>query len=52
MVYPDDLDKLLNKKMTYRVKVQPDFNQASVNKLSMDETFIKQIENDLNIDEV
>ncbi|KAI5445552.1 hypothetical protein KIW84_013691 [Lathyrus oleraceus] len=46
MVYPDELEMLLNKKMAFRVKVQPTFSQASVWKLCDDEAFVKEIEND------
>ncbi|KAI5417879.1 hypothetical protein KIW84_042488 [Lathyrus oleraceus] len=46
MVYPDELEMLLNKKMAFRVKVQPTFSQASVWKLCDDEVFVKEIEND------
>ncbi|KAI5408695.1 hypothetical protein KIW84_054507 [Lathyrus oleraceus] len=45
MVYPDELEMLLNKKMAFRVKVQPTFSQASVWKLCDDEAFVKEIEN-------
>ncbi|GAU28074.1 hypothetical protein TSUD_223150 [Trifolium subterraneum] len=51
MVYPADLDKMLNLKMALRVKIQPFYRQGSVSKLSIDEEFIKQIESVLNIDE-
>ncbi|KAI5387898.1 hypothetical protein KIW84_073842 [Lathyrus oleraceus] len=46
MVYPTELDSLLNKKVTFRVKVQPNFSQASVHKLDTDESFYTQIVND------
>lgn len=46
MVYPDELDFLLNKKMAFKVKVQPNFSQASVHKLDTDESFYTQIVND------
>ncbi|KAI5392407.1 hypothetical protein KIW84_076988 [Lathyrus oleraceus] len=46
MVYPDELEMLLNKKMAFRVKVQPTFSQASVWKLCDDEAYVKEIEND------
>ncbi|XP_058765056.1 replication protein A 70 kDa DNA-binding subunit C-like [Vicia villosa] len=46
MVYPDELDILLEKKMALRAKVQPTFEQASVWKLSYDEEFVNQIEKD------
>lgn len=52
MVYPDDLDMLLGKKMAFRAKVQPTFGQASVWKLSYDEEFVKQLEKDYIADEV
>ncbi|KAI5418858.1 hypothetical protein KIW84_043184 [Lathyrus oleraceus] len=51
MVYPDELEMLLNKKMTFRVKVQPTFSQASVWKLCDDETFVKEIENDYIVED-
>ncbi|KAI5422248.1 hypothetical protein KIW84_045636 [Lathyrus oleraceus] len=46
MVYPDELDSLLNKKMTFRVKVQPNFSQALIHKLDTDESFDNHIVND------
>ncbi|XP_058742163.1 uncharacterized protein LOC131614617 [Vicia villosa] len=46
MIYPDELDMLLGKKMAFRAKVQPTFGQASVWKLSYDEEFTKEIEKD------
>lgn len=52
MVYPDELEMLLNKKMTFRVKVQPMFSQASVWKLCDDEAFVKEIENDYIVEDV
>ncbi|KAI5390134.1 hypothetical protein KIW84_075458 [Lathyrus oleraceus] len=51
MVYPDELEMLLNKKMTFRVKVQPTFSQASVWKLCDDEAFFKEIENDYIVED-
>ncbi|KAI5408616.1 hypothetical protein KIW84_054454 [Lathyrus oleraceus] len=51
MVYPDELEMLLNKKMTFRVKVQPTFSQASVWKLCDDEAFVKEIENDYIVED-
>ncbi|KAI5401770.1 hypothetical protein KIW84_066297 [Lathyrus oleraceus] len=51
MVYPDELEMLLNKKMTFRVKVQPTFFQASVWKLCDDEAFVKEIENDYIVED-
>lgn len=45
MVYPDDLDLLLKKRMALRVKVQPTFNQTFVFKLEVDESFVNKIEN-------
>ncbi|KAI5401138.1 hypothetical protein KIW84_065836 [Lathyrus oleraceus] len=52
MVYPDELEMLLNKKMAFRVKVQPTFSQASVWKLCDDEAFVKEIENDYIVEDV
>ncbi|XP_058766859.1 uncharacterized protein LOC131640487 [Vicia villosa] len=52
MVYPDELDMLLEKKMALRAKVQPTFGQASVWKLSYDEEFVSQIEKNYIADEV
>lgn len=40
------------KNMTFRVKVQPNFGQTSVWKLSVDEDFVKQIKTDYITDEV
>ncbi|KAI5396248.1 hypothetical protein KIW84_062452 [Lathyrus oleraceus] len=51
LVYPDELEMLLNKKMTFRVKVQPTFSQASVWKLCDDEAFVKEIENDYIVED-
>ncbi|KAI5391662.1 hypothetical protein KIW84_076464 [Lathyrus oleraceus] len=51
MVYPDELEMLLNKKMAFRVKVQPTFSQASVWKLCDDEVFVKEIENDYIVED-
>ncbi|KAI5390770.1 hypothetical protein KIW84_075891 [Lathyrus oleraceus] len=51
MVYPDELEMLLNKKMTFRVKVQPTFSQASVWKLCDDEAFVKEIKNDYIVED-
>ncbi|KAL5063323.1 hypothetical protein RYX36_025060 [Vicia faba] len=51
MVYPDELDLLLNKKMAIRVKIQSNCSQASVHKLEIDESFINQIENDYIVGE-
>ncbi|XP_058734808.1 uncharacterized protein LOC131606642 [Vicia villosa] len=51
MIYPDELDMLLGKKMAFRAKVQPTFGQASVWKLSYDEEFVKEIEKDYITDE-
>ncbi|XP_058752823.1 replication protein A 70 kDa DNA-binding subunit C-like [Vicia villosa] len=51
MVYPDELDMLLEKKMALRAKVQPTFGQASVWKFSYDEEFVSQIEKDYIADE-
>ncbi|KAI5433567.1 hypothetical protein KIW84_020746 [Lathyrus oleraceus] len=51
MVYPDELEMLLNKKMAFRVKVQPTFSQASVWKLCDDEAFVKEIENDYIVED-
>ncbi|KAI5416558.1 hypothetical protein KIW84_041564 [Lathyrus oleraceus] len=51
MVYPDKLEMLLNKKMAFRVKVQPTFSQASVWKLCDDEAFVKEIENDYIVED-
>ncbi|KAI5439612.1 hypothetical protein KIW84_025120 [Lathyrus oleraceus] len=50
-VYPDELEMLLNKKMAFRVKVQPTFSQASVWKLCDDEAFVKEIENDYIVED-
>ena len=52
MVYPNELEMLLNKKMAFRVKVQPTFSQASVWKLCDDEIFVKEIENDYIVEDV
>ena len=52
MVYPDELEMLLNKKMAFRIKVQPTFSQASVWKLCDDEAFVKEIENDYIVEDV
>jgi len=38
--------------MVFKVKVQPGYEQASVYMSSVDEAFIKQVENELDIDEV
>ncbi|XP_058783975.1 uncharacterized protein LOC131658726 [Vicia villosa] len=43
MVYPDEHETLLKKKMAFRVMVQPTFNQGSVQKLLTDESSIDQI---------
>ncbi|CAI8588189.1 unnamed protein product [Vicia faba] len=51
VVYPDEFDMLLGKRMTFRAKVQPTFGQASVWKLSYDEEFVKEIEKDYITDE-
>ncbi|KAI5408467.1 hypothetical protein KIW84_054345 [Lathyrus oleraceus] len=51
MVYPEELEMLLNKKMAFRVKVQPTFSQASVWKLCDDEAFVKEIENDYIVED-
>ncbi|KAI5413918.1 hypothetical protein KIW84_058168 [Lathyrus oleraceus] len=51
MVYPDELEMLLNKKMAFRVKVQPTFSQASVWKFCDDEVFVKEIENDYIVED-
>ncbi|KAI5381761.1 hypothetical protein KIW84_UN0458 [Lathyrus oleraceus] len=51
IVYPDELEMLLNKKMAFRVKVQPTFSQASVWKLCDDEAFVKEIENDYTVED-
>ncbi|KAI5417678.1 hypothetical protein KIW84_042333 [Lathyrus oleraceus] len=51
MVYPDELEMLLNKKMAFRFKVQPTFSQASVWKLCDDEAFVKEIENDYIVED-
>ncbi|KAI5387907.1 hypothetical protein KIW84_073849 [Lathyrus oleraceus] len=51
MVYPDELEMLLNKKIAFRVKVQPTFSQASVWKLCDDEAFVKEIENDYIVED-
>ncbi|KAI5439127.1 hypothetical protein KIW84_024774 [Lathyrus oleraceus] len=51
MVYPDELEMMLNKKMTFRVKVQPTFSQTSVWKLCDDEAFVKEIENDYIVED-
>ncbi|XP_058732718.1 uncharacterized protein LOC131604284 [Vicia villosa] len=51
MIYPDELDMLLGKKMAFRAKVQPTFGQTSVWKLSYDEEFVKEIEKDYITDE-
>ncbi|KAI5446329.1 hypothetical protein KIW84_014244 [Lathyrus oleraceus] len=51
MVYPDELEMLLNKKMAFRVKVQPTFSQAFVWKLCDDEAFVKEIENDYIVED-
>ncbi|KAI5402859.1 hypothetical protein KIW84_050453 [Lathyrus oleraceus] len=51
MVYPDELEMLLNKKMAFRVKVQPTFSQASVWKLCDHEAFVKEIENDYIVED-
>ncbi|KAI5419047.1 hypothetical protein KIW84_043302 [Lathyrus oleraceus] len=51
MVYPDELEMLLNKKMAFRVKVHPTFSQASVWKLCDDEAFVKEIENDYIVED-
>ncbi|KAI5409072.1 hypothetical protein KIW84_054766 [Lathyrus oleraceus] len=47
-----ELEMLLNKKMAFRVKVQPTFSQASVWKLCDDEAFVKEIENDYIVEDV
>lgn len=52
MVYHDEFGLLLDKKMTFRVKVQPNFNQASAWKLCVDEELVQQIETDYIIDDV
>ncbi|KAI5430625.1 hypothetical protein KIW84_035004 [Lathyrus oleraceus] len=52
MVYSDELEMLLNKKMAFRVKVHPTFSQASVWKLYDDEAFLKEIENDYIVEDV
>ncbi|KAI5443815.1 hypothetical protein KIW84_012457 [Lathyrus oleraceus] len=52
MVYPDELEMMLNKKIAFRVKVQPTFSQASVWKLCDDEVFVKKIENDYIVEDV
>ncbi|XP_058748389.1 uncharacterized protein LOC131621367 [Vicia villosa] len=46
LVYPDDLELLLGKKMAFRVKVQPSFGQGYVWKFSSDEDFVNQIQKD------
>ncbi|KAI5415984.1 hypothetical protein KIW84_041138 [Lathyrus oleraceus] len=51
MVYPDEFEMPLNKKMAFRVKVQPTFSQASVWKLCDDEAFVKEIENDYIVED-
>ncbi|KAI5384725.1 hypothetical protein KIW84_071653 [Lathyrus oleraceus] len=51
MVYPDELEMLLNKKMAFRVKVQPKFSQTSVWKLCDDEAFVKEIENNYIVED-
>ncbi|KAI5401259.1 hypothetical protein KIW84_065925 [Lathyrus oleraceus] len=51
MVYPDELEMLLNKKMAFRVKVQPTFFQVFIWKLCDDETFVKEIENDYIVED-
>ncbi|KAI5410313.1 hypothetical protein KIW84_055707 [Lathyrus oleraceus] len=51
MVYPDELEMLLNKKMAFRVKMQPTFFQASLWKLCDDEAFVKEIENDYIVED-
>ncbi|KAI5443167.1 hypothetical protein KIW84_011999 [Lathyrus oleraceus] len=51
MVYPDELEMLLNKKMAFRVKVQPTFSQAYVWKLCDDEAFAKEIDNDYIVED-
>jgi hypothetical protein len=38
--------------MVLKVKVKPGYKQASVNMLSVEDAFIKQVENELDIDEV
>ncbi|XP_058776979.1 uncharacterized protein LOC131651305 [Vicia villosa] len=43
MVYPDELDVLLKKRFAFRVKVQPNFNQGSVQKLLTDASSVDQI---------
>lgn len=43
MVYPDELEMLLNKKMAFRVKVQPTFSQASVWKFVMMKPLLKRL---------
>lgn len=44
MVYLDELDSLLDKNITFRVKVQPNYGKALVWNLFMDKEFVKQIE--------
>ncbi|KAI5395390.1 hypothetical protein KIW84_061826 [Lathyrus oleraceus] len=46
MVYPDELGSLLNKKVAFRVKVQPNFSQTSIHKLDTNESFYTHIVND------
>ncbi|KAI5442351.1 hypothetical protein KIW84_011429 [Lathyrus oleraceus] len=46
MVYPNELDSLLNKKMDFRVKVQPNFSQTLIHKLDTNESIVNQIVND------
>src|SRR3954468_21512052 len=43
MVYPDELEVLLKKRIAFRVKVQPNFNQGSVQKLLTDASSVDQI---------
>ncbi|XP_058783404.1 uncharacterized protein LOC131658086 [Vicia villosa] len=43
MVYPDELEVLLKKRMAFRVKVQPNFNKGSVQKLLTDASSVDQI---------
>ncbi|WJX42963.1 hypothetical protein P8452_30133 [Trifolium repens] len=42
-IYPTHLDKLLNLECAFKVKYQPYYRQASINKLSSDSTIINNI---------
>ncbi|KAL5073807.1 hypothetical protein RYX36_012791, partial [Vicia faba] len=51
MVYPDEFDLLLDKRMAFKVKVQTIFGQTFVWKLSFDEEFVNQIQDNYITDE-